>query len=124
VRGQADVSALATRDARSVSVLVFHYHDDDLEAPPADVELTITGLPNGRAMVTHGRVDREHGNSYEKWKALGSPQPPTPAQYAELERASTLAPLAPPSSVQIRDGKLVMSFSLPRQGVSLVRATW
>jgi xylan 1,4-beta-xylosidase len=124
VRGRADVHALAARDGRSVSVLVWNYHDDDLPAPDAAVELTITGLPNGRATVTHSRVDREHGNSYEKWKAMGSPQPPSAAQHAELERASILAPLSPAATIDIRDGKTVQSFTLPRQGVSLLRVSW
>ena len=43
VRDRADVSALATRDARSAAVLVWNYHDDDLPAPAAEVELTISG---------------------------------------------------------------------------------
>jgi xylan 1,4-beta-xylosidase len=43
VRMQPDVNALATRDARSVSVLVWNYHDDDLPAAAADVKLQIRG---------------------------------------------------------------------------------
>jgi xylan 1,4-beta-xylosidase len=124
IRGRPDVSALASRDQRSVSVLVWNYHDDDLPAPPASVELMVSGLPNGRVTVTHSRVDREHGNSYEAWKAMGSPQPPTPAQVAELERASTLTGLTPPSQMTVREGRLTLPFTLPRQGVSLVKITF
>ena len=124
VRTQADVSALASRDEKSVSVLIWNYHDDDLPASPANVELTIADLPNGRVTVSRSVVDREHGNSYEKWKALGSPQEPTPEQVRDMERASTLEPPSPPASEQIRDGKLLLRFPLLRQGVSLVRITW
>ena len=49
VRGPADISALATRSARSAAVLVWNYHDEDLPAPASNVELTIAGLPAGRA---------------------------------------------------------------------------
>jgi xylan 1,4-beta-xylosidase len=124
VRGTADVSALATRDDRSVSVLVWNYHDDDVPAAPSTVEVTISGLPATRVTVTHTRVDADHGNSYEKWKALGSPPEPTPAQYAELERASTLTNLTSPAQMEVRGATLAVPFTLPRQGVSLVRIVW
>src|SRR5262245_3577757 len=48
VRDRPDISALATRDARAAAVLVWNYHDDDVPAAPAEVTLTIEGLPPGR----------------------------------------------------------------------------
>ncbi len=124
VRGPADVSALATRSSRSAAVLVWNYHDEDLPAPASNVELTIAGLPAGRPTVTHYRVDNEYGNAYARWKGMGSPQPPTAAQIAELERAGELTQLAKPAPVAVRDGRVVLTFALPRQGVSLVVLTW
>ena len=38
VRGSPDVNALASRQDRAISVLVWNYHDDDLPAAPAEVE--------------------------------------------------------------------------------------
>ena len=84
----------------------------------------ITGLPAGRPTVTHYRVDAARGNSYEKWKAMGSPQPPTPAQIAELERAGQLTLLGPAERPMVAGGRLSLTFELPRQGVSLVKVTW
>jgi xylan 1,4-beta-xylosidase len=124
VRAAADVSALAARDARSVSVLLWNYHDDDLAAPAAELQLTITGLPVEQATLTHYRVDRDVGNSYEAWKTMGAPQQPTAAQYAELERAGQLALLLPATSVHVSNGRFVLPFRLPRQGVSLVQLVW
>jgi xylan 1,4-beta-xylosidase len=123
VRGKADVSALATRDGNSVAVLAWNYHDDDLPAPAAEVELTITGLAAGRVTVTQYRVDRDHGNSYEKWKAMGSPQPASAAQVRELEAASRLEVLGAATTHEVRDGKVVLPLTLPRQAVSLLRLT-
>ena len=123
VRGRRDVYALAARGARDFTVLVWNYHDDDLPAPPASVELTIEGLKSGAATVTHYRVDGEHGNSYSAWLKMGSPQPPTPVQYQELERAARLAPLGTPRPVRIQAGTLTEKFSLPAQGVSLLVIT-
>jgi xylan 1,4-beta-xylosidase len=124
VRGRADIYGLATRDARAAAVMVFNYHDEDLPADPAQVELVIEGLPNGRATLTHHRVDKEYSNSYEAWKKMGSPQQPTPAQYAELERASELKQISAPQQVTVSNGRVTVPFTLPRQGVSLIKLTW
>src|SRR5215210_5112730 len=45
VRGKPDVSALASSDGKQIAVLLWHYHDDDLPGPMANVELTLSGLP-------------------------------------------------------------------------------
>ncbi|HEX4946848.1 MAG TPA: beta-xylosidase [Blastocatellia bacterium] len=124
VRGNPEVNALASRQARSVAVLVWNYHDDDLPAPPSEVEVVLDGLPNVRAQVQHYRIDAEHSNSYEVWKKLGSPQQPTPAQYQQLERAGRLQMLGSPQRQQIVQGRMTVKFMLPRQGVSLLRLTW
>jgi xylan 1,4-beta-xylosidase len=132
VRESADVAALASRDTRSAAVLVWNYHDDDLPSNPAqgpapgpvEIDLTISGVPDGRATLTHHRIDNDHSNSYTRWKAMGSPQSPTKAQIAELEKSGQLQLLAPPSQVTVSGGRTVVTFSLPRQGVSLVKLTW
>jgi xylan 1,4-beta-xylosidase len=124
VRGAPDISALASRSTNSASLLVFNYHDDDLPAADAQIGLTIDGLPNGRATLTHFRVDATHSNSYERWKAMGSPQSPTPQQYSQLEKAGQLEELHPSKSVIVANGRIAETFSLPRQGVSLVHLTW
>ncbi len=121
VRERPDVNALAAKTDRSVAVLVWNYHDDDLGAPAAGIDLTIDGAPSGDATLTHTRVDQDHSNSYEAWKSMGSPHAPTPAQYAQLEKAGKLQPLRPPERVRVQNGTLRLSLSLPRQGVSLLR---
>lgn len=124
VREAADISALASRQDRSVAVLIWNYHDDDLPGPAADVELDIEGLPGGRPTLTHYRVDRDHSNAYEAWKRAGSPQQPSPGLYAELEKAGQLQLLAPAGRVPVKEGRVTVKFSLPRQGVSLIKLIW
>ena len=125
VREAADVAALASRDARSAAVLVWNYHDDDVPAPAASITLTIEGLPPGPGQVEHYRIDETHSNSYSAWVRMGSPQQPTPAQYAELERASELQPLRPARRVTVGEqGQVVETFDLPRKSVSFVKVTW
>ena len=125
VRGSPDISALAARSARSATVLVWNYHDDDLPAPAAQVTLAIEGLPSGRAMVSHTRIDDTHSNAYAAWLKMGSPQKPTAAQYSALERASALQALRPSRRVAIgADGRVTETFDLPRKSVSFVKVTW
>jgi xylan 1,4-beta-xylosidase len=124
VRGQPDIGALATGSDSTVAVLVWNYHDDDLPADPADVLVTLSDLPEGRPVLAHWRIDHEHSNAYARWLEMGSPQPPTPAQQAELEGAGKLQTLFPPSPLTIIDGRAVLPVKLPRQGVSLITLTW
>ena len=126
VRGAPDVAALASLDARKLSVMVWHYHDDELAGPAAEVALEVRGLPAGlaRALMHHYRIDGEHSNSYTAWQRLGSPQKPSPQQYRELERAAQLALLGSPEWVKPEGGAVTIRFLLPRQGVSLIQFTW
>ena len=121
VREQPDIYALAARSARSLTVLVWNYHDDDLPAPAAVVDVTIDGAPPGRPTLTQYRVDADHSNSYEMWKKMGAPQPPTASQYAQLEKGGKLQTLGRPQRVAVEKGQLRVSVTLPRQGVSLLK---
>jgi xylan 1,4-beta-xylosidase len=124
VREAADVSALATRAPRSASVLVWNYHDDDVPGPAARVTLVVEGLPATRATVAQARVDADHGNAYAAWRSMGSPQTPTAGQYAALERAGSSPAFEADRQVSVVDGRATITFTLPRQGVSLIMLTW
>ena len=126
VRGAADVSALASLDQRKLCVMVWHYHDDDVTGPDADIEVTLDGLPlaNGNPKLEHFRIDADHSNSYVAWKKMGSPKSPTPEQYAQLEKAGQLASLGDPTTITVSDYRVVVHLTLPRQGVSLLKFTW
>ena len=75
------------------------------------------------AALEHFRVDSEHSNAYEAWKKMGSPQQPTPEQYAQLERAGQLQNLESPRWVTPKEGRVEVEFPLPRHAVSLLRLT-
>jgi len=124
VRREADINALASIEKKTASVMVWNYHDDDLPAPAASVELTIKGVPVKKVTLTHYRIDDKHSNSYEVWKAMGSPQNPTAKQIKALEKAGQLAILDTPKEVTVTNGLAIISMTLPRQGVSLVQLTW
>jgi xylan 1,4-beta-xylosidase len=126
VRVKPDVNAMATRADHEIAVMVWNYHDDDLPAPDSSVRLTVAGAPASvkRALVRHYRIDQEHSNAYTLWKKLGSPQNPTPEQYARLEAAGRLELLQSPQWASVEGGKLELSFSMPRQAVSLIQVSW
>ena len=124
VTGNSDVNALASRQDRTASVLVWNYHDDDVPSPPAEVEVVVEGLPAGRALLHHYRIDAEHSNAYEAWKKMGSPQPPSPEQYRQLEKFGHLQLLGSPQWLHSEKDRLTLRFDLPGQGVSLLKLTW
>jgi xylan 1,4-beta-xylosidase len=124
VRESADINAFAARDGGEATILLWNYHDDDVAAAPAAIELEVDGLPTNRVLLHHYRIDTDHSNAYEAWKRMGSPQAPTPQQYAALERASELALLESPGWRTVRNGRISIPVTLPRQGVSLLRLNW
>lgn len=120
VRGAPDVGTIATRtgDGR-IAVLVWHYHDDDVAGPPAAIRLSLRGLKGAApASATLWRVDGDHANAYAAWKAMGAPQSPNQAQYAQLEAASEMR--SEMLSIATGGGVATTTLSLPRQGVALV----
>ncbi len=55
---------------------------------------------------------------------MGSPQAPDAAQRAALEQAAGLATLGPPVRTPVENGRLRLAFTLPRQGVSLLKVAY
>jgi xylan 1,4-beta-xylosidase len=126
VRQQPDIDALATRSDRDIAVLAWNYHDDDVPGPAAPVRISLSGIPAAaeRVLLSHYRIDQDHSNAYTVWKQMGSPQSPTPEQYAKLEAAGQLQLLESPRWIVSPGGRMDVTFVLPRQGVSLIRLTW
>ncbi|MGH6923632.1 MAG: GH39 family glycosyl hydrolase [Propylenella sp.] len=121
VRETPDISAVATRDDRGVSVLVWHYHDDEAPGEPAEVTLTVHAWPEASAGLRHYRMDADHSNAFAVWQGMGSPSVVEGEDYARLEASGRLAELAPPTSLSREGDLLRFSFTLPPQGVSLIR---
>ena len=122
VREKPDVAAFASLEGRRLSIMVWHYHDDDVAGPDAAIELTASGLANASdtALVQHYRIDETHSNAYAEWKRMNSPIAPNDDQYAQLLKAGELGRLGAAERVAIKNGNATLKFSLPRQGVSLL----
>lgn len=121
-----DVHAMATRSGNRVAVMVWNYHDDSAPASPAEVATVISGLPIGtdRVLIEQYRIDQDHSNSYTAWQKMGSPQHPSPSEYARLESAGQLQTFDSPRWVTVRDGGVHLNFSLPAEAVSLLCLSW
>ena len=126
VRGQPDVGVIAARGNKRVEVIVWNYHDDDIAAVDASIDLNVDGLSATarHVVVEHFRIDPTHSNAFTTWKEMGSPESLSPEQREQLERDGQLQLLDSPQSMPVENGKMHLQFPLPRQGVSLVRLTW
>ncbi|ESQ93486.1 beta-xylosidase [Asticcacaulis sp. AC460] len=121
IRGPADVGVLATRTKDNrLAILVWNYHDDDVAGPTAAVSLHVNGLKGKSVKVTQWRVDGDHGNAFTAWQQMGSPQSPDQKQYAVLETASKMTPETWPEAAKVAKGAAELTFTVPRQGVSLL----
>jgi xylan 1,4-beta-xylosidase len=120
VREQPDVGVLASRDEDRLTILVWHYHDDDLPGPRAEVSLSIANWPGHNAKIKHYRVDEQYSNAFTVWKKLGSPQEPSEEEYAQLTSKMGLKELPRPGDVMPAADSLRIKFNLPRAGVSLL----
>jgi xylan 1,4-beta-xylosidase len=122
-KATTDVGAIAAKDARTATAMIWNYHDDDTTGQPATVVLNCNGVPAQQVTVKQYRIDADHSNSYEVWKKMGSPQQPTAAQIAKLEKAGQLEETGS-SKETIKNGLLQMNMQLPRQGIVFIKMSW
>jgi xylan 1,4-beta-xylosidase len=123
-RARADVAALASRDATRVTVLAWHYHDDDIGGPDADTTIRVSGLPVDLRRVKVHRVllDATHGNAFTAWRQMGSPERPDEQQIARMRAASALVDM--PSDGVVTGGTVTVRLPLARHAVALILLEW
>ncbi len=123
VTGAPDVNAVATRNGDEIDILIWNYHDADVEAPPASVSLQIDGLKE-HLVETEYLVDRTHSNGYTAWLKMGIPANPDNSQQAALEKSAQLEEVGQDEAVhwiQGKKGTTLLALALPRQAVALIR---
>ncbi len=122
IRQQADVAGLASLQDDQVWILLWHYHDDDLPGPVAEIALNLKGLPTDARWLTmdHYRIDHEHSNAWVLWKAMGSPATLSQAQYNALDARDGLEIIEQGVRFEVTPQGASLPCSLPRQGVSLL----
>jgi xylan 1,4-beta-xylosidase len=123
-KNRSDINAIAARDNNTATIMLWNYHDNDLPAPDAIIELVISTIPSKKVQMYQYRIDKSHSNSYEEWGKMGSPQNPSPEQITTLENAGQLQMYGSPEMKKVKSGKLSLSTVLPRQGVALFKIEW
>lgn len=126
VRARPEINAIAARRDHEIAILLWNYDDEDLPAPAAPIDLTITGLPRAatRGLLEQFRIDSAHSNSFAAWNQMGSPQTPSLEQYEKLQAAGQLQVLDSPKWIPTEKGTALVSLILPRHAASLVRLRW
>jgi xylan 1,4-beta-xylosidase len=126
VRGKPDVGTLASLDGHKLCVMVWHYHDDDVPGPTAQVSMIVNGLPmaDGQVQMQRFEIDETHSDAFAVWQKMGSPAEPSAEQYTKLEAAGQLADMGPAKAVTVKGNKADVSFELPRQAITLFVFTW
>ncbi len=117
----ANVRAFAARrSANSAQIVLYRFEEKNAGGAgnAVEVELTIKGLADGTLPVKHYRIDREHGNAYRAWLALGSPRKPTSAQAAEIAAKAQLAPEV--STLTAENGAARIAFAMLPNAMSLI----
>lgn len=129
VGNSTDVGAMSTFNSTSATLYVFvwHYHDNDLEFPDANVTLVVRGVPAifsagpGGISLRHYRIDNDHSNSYAQWQAMGSPQNLSAQQYQDLAQKGKLQSISEQQGPNIAsDRSWTLNFTMPIKATSLL----
>lgn len=120
---QTDVGVIAASDKKSATVMIWNYHDHDLPGKVETLSLNVKGIPGKNVTYHEYRIDAENSNSYEVWKKMGSPQQPSAAQIATLEKAGQLKKTKT-AKAAVKDGALDLTSSVPRQGIVFYKIEW
>lgn len=126
VRETSDVDALATTAPHRASVMAWNYQDSGQPGAVRNVVVRLRHLPPDakRVLLLEYRIDKNHSNSFEVWKEMGSPQNPTPFQAARLKAAGQLEMLDSPQWLVADHGQLTVTIELPSEAVSLLQFSW
>lgn len=114
-----DIGVLAAKAENSATVMIWNYHDEDKKGANDMISVSLNGLAKKVVTITQYRIDDLNSNSYEEWKKMGSPENPTTAQIAALEKASLLKTIGKPTKFDTKSGPF--KFELGRQGISLLK---
>jgi xylan 1,4-beta-xylosidase len=124
VTSAPDIDGIATRNGNSLDILLWNYHDEDVPAPAAKIDISIANLPGKVVHIDRYLVDSDNGNAYTAWLKMGSTQQLTAEQLNNLRVLAVLG--MPENRNELKSSKapLRLSLSLQRQAVTLYHLTW
>ena len=119
------VDGMATKSAAEdeLQIIVYDAYSTVKTTGSDSVTVNVSNLPAALAgkevFVTQFLVDETHSNPYSVWVAQGKPKNPTEAQWQDMRKAQHLA-LAQPVAKKTVDTSFTTSFTLNRQGATLI----
>jgi xylan 1,4-beta-xylosidase len=122
-KARTDIGAIAAKDKKSATVMIWNYHDEDLRGDEESVDLFVKNVNAKQVTVHEYRIDSAHSNSYEVWKKMGSPQQPTPEQITQLEKAGQLEKTST-KKMSPEKNVLTINTGVPRQGIVFYKIEW
>ncbi len=70
------ISAIASRDAKRITIVVANHQYDKLYSEglsyPLNIDVKTDWKPGNNVILKHWRIDKNHSNSYTAFKELGS----------------------------------------------------
>lgn len=115
------VSAWATRDHRSMTVLAINFALPKHPAQTEKVHFEFSGVPKIKHTKLR-RIDKKNANVKGAWQKLGSPEYPTSSQVEKLKKASQLQEKTLAS--QFSKGNLSFGLTVPPLGVAAATFTF
>jgi xylan 1,4-beta-xylosidase len=104
----ASKDVIATKSANgSLVIAAWNLVDPGQHGPTRTLDLVFRNVP-ADARVTIQSVDEDHGNVLPKYRAMGSPLDPTPAQVEQLNRETALPS---PRPEHITNGRLKLTLT-------------
>lgn len=114
--GNEAKNAIVTKTADGgLAVAAWNLVDPDQHGQTRTIRLSFSHVPPN-ARVSIERVDEEHGNVLKKYREMGSPLNPTPAQVEQLNRETALSA---PEETSLQSGSL--NLTLTPNALALVK---
>lgn len=118
-----ELTVLATRRDGQVAILVVNggHLERGQTGPAGKVRLKLSNLPFPQARVAHYRIDARHGDTYQLWLDLGSPEAPSAEQLDKLRAGHELTVMGPVATLEGRSAEF--DLDLPNPAMHLVLLT-
>ena len=113
-----EVAGFAVRGKNGEIQIVIYSHCNDRDKEETqEISLTVEGIGEKEAAVSHYRIDSAHSNAYAEWIKQGRPLFPSGEQYDEIKKKDGLEKLCADKTVMAQ-GCLRLDFCMPSHAVS------
>ncbi|MBF0441040.1 MAG: hypothetical protein HQK54_03980 [Oligoflexales bacterium] len=117
------VGAIATKGEWEDDVSLLIYNGGYDKTGSDQVHLKIEGMPFERGRYSIYRLDQDHGNSYARWKSMGSPKKRdmSESDWKTLRDSMTISPSPDKEEISLKGGFFEEKYNIVKEGVVLIR---